>query len=160
MGVLGAVKRIFGGNDPGFEFRQNLALQAAADNPQGQPGNPIDDAIDTQRRISYLTVDTNVIGLCYNNKALQPLLAPLSPLNSTIILDKRQADLKRIRMENYFAMLKLTMDPTDFEANGFETIEGLRLYAHDRVNEAVDGWKGHLCTENVRRMEVQTKKMG
>lgn len=153
------LRGLFGKDNAGFEYSQNLTLQSCAEN-QSQPGSALEEAIEAQRRIAYLTMDSQIIGLCSGNKALQPLLGPLSPLNSTIKLDKHQADLKRIRLEGFFAMLKLTMNPNDFEANGYETVEGLRLYAHDRVSEAVDGWKGHLCTENVRRIEATTRKQG
>ena len=110
------------------------------------------------RKIGYLTIDETVLNFLNDNPELRPLLAPFSPLNSTIILNKHEASLKRIRFENLFALLKLTMEPATYEANGFEVLEGLRMYAHDRVSEAEEGWKGHLCTENVKRIEAHTEK--
>jgi len=157
MGVGGFIKKVLGKDDPGFEFRQNLALQeCVADG--NRPGNPLEDIAEMTRKIGYLTIDEQIIGLCQQNKSLNPLLAPFSPLNSTIILDKHQAGLKDIRFENLFSIMKLTMKQEDYEANGFEVIEGLRMYAHDRVSEAREGWKGRLCTENVKRTEVHTEK--
>ena len=159
MGFKSVVRKILGKDDPGFEFRQSLALQEAAGDAN-RPGNPLEEIAEMTRKIGYLTVDETIINLCQSNKPLNPLLAPFSPLNSTINLSKHEAGLKRIRFENLFSIMKLTMCPEDYEANGFEVIEGLRMYAADRVSEAQEGWKGHLCTENVKRTEVHTEKKG
>ncbi len=157
--VVRGVKRLLGKNDAGIEFRQAAAIQACGEE-SGRPGNPLEDIAEMTRKIGYLTIDETVIQLCLQNKMLNPLLAPFSPLNSTINLNKHEASLKRIRLENFFSILKLTMKPEDYEANGFEVLEGLRLYGHDRVSEAQEGWKGHLCTENVKTIGIHTEKKG
>ena len=102
-------------------------------------------------KMGYLVMDERLIEFLFSNPCLQPLIAVLSPVNSTTKLDKHEAELKRIRIENIFTMLKLTMDPKIYEANGMEMLDGLRMYAHDRVNDAADGWKGHIVTEQTRR---------
>jgi hypothetical protein len=149
--------KLFHREDKGLEFRQTLIHQEQQVDAN-RPGSAMEDLVEMTRKIGYLTIDENIINFLHNNASMHPLLAPFSPLNSTIILNKQQASLKRIRFENLFSILKLTMEPSTYEANGFEVLEGLRMYAHDRVSEAEEGWKGHLCTENVKRIEAHTEK--
>jgi len=59
-----------------------------------------------------------------------------------IVVVKRvsfRADLKRIRLDNHITLLKLTMDPDVYEANGLEMLEGERMYGHDRISGAEEG---------------------
>jgi hypothetical protein len=43
------------------------------------------------------------------------------------------------------------MDPKVYNANGLEILEGSRLFLHDRVSGADEGWIGHIATETTRR---------
>lgn len=157
MGLGSAIRRVFGKDNAGFEFPQNMALAGTGGDPQ-QPNSAVEEVMEMTRRIGYLTMDEQIIALCAGNKKLQPFLPIFSPLNNTIFLSKDQAMIKRIRLENFCTMMKLTMAPEDYEANGYELIEALRLHGHDRISGAVEGWIGHLCTENARKIEVTTKK--
>lgn len=131
---------------------------ACGDASSGGQGNAENEYIAMVAKMGYLVMDERVVSFLSNNPCMQPLLPVLSPVNSTTKLSGHEAELKRIRIENMFTMMKLTMEPEIYEANGMEMLDGLRLYAHDRVNDAVDGWKGHITTEQTRRYSVKEEK--
>jgi hypothetical protein len=119
------------------------------------------DYINTIGKVGYLLLDEQLITFLAENEFLNPLIALLSPVNSTSNLSKFEADLKRLRIENFFTMLKLTMPPEMYEKNGMEWLESLRLYSFDRVSDAENGWKGHIATEHVKViLSGESKKNG
>ena len=144
-------------DDGAIEFRRNMAITDANNDKTGQES----DYINTMGKMGYLLYDETVTTFLFENKPLQPLLPVLSPLNSTTNLSKFDAELKCIRMDNFFTMMKLTMNPADYENRGLEFLDGLRLFAMDRVSDARDGWKGHISTEVTKRLSVvEEKKKG
>ena len=50
------------------------------------------------------------------------------------------------------------MDPQVYNANGLEWLEALRMYGHDRISGAEDGWIGHIATETTRRHVFEERK--
>lgn len=139
-----------------INFERNIQL-TAADNQMKQ-NSPEADYIAMMGKMGYMVMDENFINLLFSNEMLHPLIPVFSPLNATIKLDKQQAELKRIRLENFISMLKLTAPPEVYNSNGMEVLDGMRLFGHDRVSEAVEGWKGHLVTEQVTKIQTQQLK--
>jgi hypothetical protein len=147
--------KIFGKKDDGhLEFKRQVVCNESMKNDNTAEN----DYINATGKMGYLLYDEQVTGLLFDNKALQPLIPVLSLVNSTTKLSPHQADLKRIRMDNFFTMMKLTMDPKTYEANGMEMLDGLRMFGHDRVSDAEEGWKGHITTEQTRRISVEERK--
>lgn len=132
--------------------KETTALQSE----QQQPGEQ--EYIELTNRAGFLITDQNVLNLFLNNPCLQSLVPVASPTNSVIKLNKYQADLKRIRIDNHICLLKLTMPPETYEANGLEVLEGSRLFLHDRVSGADEGWIGHIATETTRRHVFSEEK--
>jgi hypothetical protein len=157
MGIGRVVKKIFGKDDDALEFPQNMILGHTA-GEANSPSNPIEETQMMAQRIGYLTIDGPVLNVIALNPQLQDWLMYVTPLNSTAKLDKQQAKLQAARIEVAAARSKLLMKPSTYEANGYQIIEGLRNFAHMRTFEAIDGWKGHLCTENVKRIEAGVVK--
>ena len=139
---------IFGNNERRIEFQQQQRL-AVHSNEAANPGT--EEYVDLTNRAGFLITDENVLNLFIANKSLNSLVPIASPTNSVIKLSKHEAMLKRIRIENHICMLKLTMDPQTYNANGLEILEGARLFLHDRVSGAEEGWIGHIATETTRR---------
>ena len=154
MGILDLFRKK---DDGGLEFERNLALASEAGDSQ-KPTSPEADYAAMIGKMGFMIMDENVINFLYKNKVLHPYLFTFSPVNSTIKLSKHQSELKRIRLENQVVMTKLTMPPELYEANGMEIMDGVRLYGHDRVSEAEEGWKGHLVTEQVKVIDIKTTK--
>jgi len=156
--VLG-IKNPFKKDDNLLQFSQGL-VEAEVGGAAGKPESPEMEAWQLETKMKFMIKDEDVSNFLLQNKCLQPLVPVFSPVNATIKLNKQQAVLKRIRIENMITMMKLTMNPDVYEANGLEVLEGLRLYGHDRVSEAEEGWKGHLVTEQVKVIETRTEKKG
>ncbi len=158
MGVGGFIRKVFGKDKAGFEFTQNCALQETA-NEANRPSS-IDEGVEQNRRIAYLTRDENAINFFLANKGLEEFSLYASPLNTTVKLDKKQEKLARIRLENAIIKKKLLMNARDYEANGFEIMGAIRDFGHFRISGAVEGWIGHLCTENVKQLKVTASQKG
>lgn len=137
------------------EYERALVTTTTA-GETNKPSDPASDYIEMTGKMGYMVMDEIVIKILSENPYLQPLLFLFSQLNSTGKLDKHQAELKRIRLEKIITMMRLTMPEAMYEANGYETLATVRMFGHDRINEAVDGWKGHLVTEQVKKIEVRT----
>jgi hypothetical protein len=143
-------------DDHALEFRRNLVVSEVSADTQGR--NPEQEYIAMMGRAGFLLHDNIAMSLLLDNKGLQSLVPILSPVNSPIKLDKHQSELKRIRIDNHITLLKLTMDPEVYEANGLEMLEGYRMYGHDRVSGAEEGWIGHIATEQVRVIRSEELK--
>lgn len=142
-----------------LQFERGLiASEVAGDS--ARPTNPEADYINMMGKLGPMILDENVVNFLHRFTILHPLIPVFSPLNATIKLDKKQAELKRIRIDNMITELKLTMPVEVYDANGMEILDGLRLFGFDRVSEAVDGWKGHLTTEQVKVIRTEQEKKG
>jgi hypothetical protein len=140
-----------------IEFRR--AKQLAIHQTENQ-NSGADEYVELTNRAGFLITDQVAIGVLLDNPSLHSLVPILSPTNSVIKLSRYEADLKRLRLDNHIALLKLTMDPKIYEANGLEVLEGFRMYGHDRISGADEGWIGHIATETTRvhRFEETKKK--
>ena len=137
-----------------YKRAQRIAIsQTENQNPSGS-----EEFLEATNRAGFLITDEVVLTMFRDNPSLASLLLVGSPTNSVIKLDRHEADLKRIRIDNHIALLKLTMNPNTYEANGLEMLEGSRMFLHDRVNGAVDGWIGHIATETTRRHVFSEEK--
>lgn len=157
--MVGILDKIRGKDGGAIEFKRSQRL-AISQTENQNPGT--DEYMELTNRAGFLITDQIAIGVLIDNKnrvsALQSLIPILSPTNSVIKLSKHQADLKRIRLDNHIALLKLTMPPEVYEANGFEMAEGFRMYGHDRISGAEEGWIGHIATETTRRHVFSEEK--
>jgi hypothetical protein len=145
---LGIIDKIKGRNKEAIEFQRAERLSVHANENQN-PGT--EEYTELTNRAGFLITDENVLNLFMANKCLNSLVPIASPTNSVIKLSRYEADLKRVRIDNHICLLKLTMDPKVYNANGLEILEGSRLFLHDRVSGADEGWIGHIATETTRR---------
>ena len=136
-----------------FKRQERLAIY------QGESQEPgTQEYMELMNRAGFLLNDQPLMDFLMSTPALSDLEPILSPTNSTIKLSKFQADLKRIRLDNFITLKKLTMDPQIYNANGLEWLEALRMYGHDRISGAEDGWIGHIATETTRRHVFEERK--
>lgn len=157
MGLLNRLNPFKQKDDVGLQFRRELIL-AEASGEAARPHSPEADYVAMVGKMGFMVMDENIINFLYSNPLLHPFIPVFSPINATIKLDKRQEDLKRIRLENFLVERKLTMPPDVYDANGLEILDGLRIFGHDRISEAADGWKGHLVTEQVKVIETRSQE--
>lgn len=144
------------GKDPSYiDFKRQQVLtveQGEAQNPNAQ------EYIEAAAKAGLLISDQIATQVLLDNPSLSSLIPVLSPTNSVIKLNGHEADLKRIRLENHVCLLKLTMPPELYRGNGLEVLEGFRLYGHDRISGAMDGWIGHIATETTKVHRFEDKK--
>jgi hypothetical protein len=145
---LGIIDKLRGRNKDAIEFQRSERIAVHANENQN-PGT--EEYTELTNRAGFLITDENVLNLFIRNKCLNSLVPIASPTNSVIKLSRYEADLKRVRIDNHMCLLKLTMDPKVYNANGLEILEGSRLFLHDRVSGADEGWIGHIATETTRR---------
>jgi hypothetical protein len=155
--LVGFIDRLRGKDPSYIEFKraERIAVQT---NENQNPG--AEEYLELTNRAGFLITDQISIGALLDNPCLSSLVPVLSPTNSVIKLSPYQADLKRLRLDNHIALLKLCMPPEVYEANGLEMLEGYRMYGHDRISGAEEGWIGHIATESTRvhRFEEGKKK--
>lgn len=153
---MGILDLLFRNKDSSRVDYEHALVTATTAGETGKPNDVAADYVEMTGRMGYMVMDELIVKILSNNEYFQPLLFLFSQLNSTINLDKHEAKLKRIRLEKIITMMRLTMPEEMYEANGYETLATVRMFGHDRINEALNGWKGHLVTEQVKKIEVRT----
>lgn len=149
------INKIRGVNPDRIEFQRAQRL-AVTQNETASPGT--EEVLELTNRAGFLITDEKVLDLFTMNPCLNSLVPIASPTNSVIKLSRHEADLKRIRIDNHISLLKLTMDPKVYNANGLEILEGSRMFLLDRVSGAEEGWIGHIATETTRRHVFSEEK--
>lgn len=149
------LRRIFGKDEAGFEFPKNLALNELS-GPQNTPMN----ADESEQKIAYLLQDELTMKTLLANKMLQPYLFYAPAMNRAIKRDKRNAHIASCRVECGVIKDRCLMPASDYEANGSRVLDGLRVYLLDNITASIDGWTGHLATENVKQVKVTAEKRG
>lgn len=153
--------RLFGGGREKLEYKQSIQA-ATLQNEAQQPESPEMIYLQMMARIGYLTVDENVIKWLFSHPEFHSLIAALAPVNRTTHLTQHQAELNRIDFEILFSELKLTMPPDVYEAGAMEYLQGLRIFANNQINDAIEGRKLIALTQTAKRIELETaeKKKG
>ena len=123
-----------------------------------KPENPIEEQIEQAHRTSYLTTDPDILGFLGGNEITQEFRIIASPVSATINLTKRQEEIKRCRIEVEIAKAKCNIPTEELNKNGLPLLDGVRIFLHDQISGAREGWKGRLCTENVRQVKITTKE--
>ena len=136
-----------------FKRAERLAIHQGESQESGSQ-----EYMELMNRAGFLINDQPLMDFLLGTPALSDLEPILSPTNSVIKLSKYQADLKRIRLDNFITLKKLTMDPRIYNSNGLEWLESLRMYGHDRISGADEGWIGHISTETTRRHVFEERK--
>ena len=108
-------------------------------------------------KMGFMVTDELVIKLIWDEPHFHPLIPVFSIVNASGRITKKVADIMKLRLENIIARLKLTMKQDLVDRGGLDTLEGLRIYGYYRINEIIDGWKGHLITEQVKVIETRDK---
>lgn len=145
---MGLIDKLRGKDNAYIEFKRAKELAVTSNETQQEGGTQ--EYLELTARAGFLITDQIAIEPLLENPNLRSLVPILSPTNSVIKLSRHEADLKRTRLDNHIALLKLCMDPEVYEANGLEMVEGYRMYGHDRISGAEEGWIGHIATETTR----------
>lgn len=153
---MGLKERIFGKKDDlAFQFSA-AAAQTDLANPNNSPASQ--DYVDAAGRIGYLLDSPELQQLFVNH----PELNPLSPAFQSVIRTTKvnSIEAERMWLRYKIATLKLKADlASKYPQRDYSAIfMALDILFESIITDAKEGWKGHLSTESVRRLDVVLNK--
>lgn len=146
-------------DDRAFEFSAAAAQQDLA-NPANTQNSQ--EYVDTLGKIGYLLDSPTMQEFIMTNPYMRLLAPAFQAVIRTTNTNRFQAELMQMDYQILFCMAKLTMPPHVYEQGAMTLLQSLEVYSNSIVFDTIEGWKGHLCTENVRKIEVglnQRKKL-
>ena len=153
---MGLKERIFGKrDDSAFQFSAGAAQSDLA-NPNNSPNG--NDYVDVAGRIGYLLDSPELQHLFTNHQELNPLLPAFQSVIRTTKINAIEAERMWLRYK--IATLKLKADlASSYSQRDYSAIfMSLDILFESILSDAKDGWKGHLSTESVRRLDVVLNK--
>ena len=152
---MGLLDRLRKKDNSAFEFSAAAATQDLA-NPNNS--SPQQEYIDTVGKIGYLLNSPTMEQFFMTNKYMQVFIPAFQSVNSTTKLSSHEAEIAWLDFQIAFTMAKLTMPPNIYEQGAMGMFQSLEILASTQIADGRDGWKGHLITEQVRRLDVQLNK--
>jgi len=152
MGLLGLFRKK---DDKAFEFSASVAQQDVA-NPTNS--NQSQDYVDTIGKIGYLFDTPTMQDFFMNNQYMRVFIPAFQTVNRTTKLNSHEAEIMWLDFQILFTMVKLTLPPDVYEQGAMAMFQSLEILSATIISDGKDGWKGHLATENVRRLDVQLNK--
>jgi len=138
-----------------LSYGEEMALTEQSRRP------PMDeDMIYTLGRSVYMIMDPEVTALfTKKNSKFKTLLPAFSHLNRVSKIGPREAELLELDYEYLTIIHKLNMEEEEFESQTWQELEALKIFARHMINDAFNGWKGNLITEQIKtiRTEIQEK---
>lgn len=138
-----------------FEFSAGAAHQDLAN--QNNPSEE-QQQIETLGRIRHLLNSPTMERFFVENKYMQAFLPAFESVNRTTKINNQEARIMWLDFQILFLMGKLTMPPDVYEQGAMLMFQSLEIAASTIITDAKDGWKGHLLTEQVRRLDVALNK--
>jgi hypothetical protein len=151
MGILDLFRKK---DTSAFEFSAAAAHQDIA-NPNTSPAQ---DYVDTVGKIGYLLNSPTMEQFFMTNKYMQVFIPAFQSVNRTTKLSNHEAEIMWLDFQIAFTMAKLTMPPDVYEAGAMGMFQSLEILASTQITDGKEGWKGHLITEQVRRIDVALNK--
>lgn len=153
---MGLRERIFGRkDDTAFQFSANAA-QADLANPNNQ--NQEQEYYQTLNKLTYL-IDTPALQQFFvNYKELNDLIPAFQTPIRTTKINKREAEVMWLNYKILFLKKKAELYSLHPYEDFTALFLALEILADSIISDALDGWKGHLTTEQVRRLDVVLNK--
>ena len=136
-----------------FEFSAAAAQQELAN-----PSSNAQEYVDTIGKLGYLFETTAMQDFFMNNRNMRVFIPAFQTVNRTTNINEHEAQIMWLDFQTLFTMVKLTMPPDDYEQGAMAMFQSLEILASTIITDAKNGWKGHLATENVRRLDVALNK--
>jgi hypothetical protein len=138
-----------------FEFSA-AAAQTDISNPNNP--SPEQDYVAMLGKIGYLLNSPTMEKFFMEHPHLRMFVPAFQSVNRTTKLSANEAEIMYYDFQILFTMAKLTMPPDVYEQGAMGIFQGLEVLASTQITDGKDGWKGHLITEQVRRLEVNLNK--
>jgi hypothetical protein len=152
---LGFLKVFRKKDDTAFQFSA-AAAQTDLSNPN--QNNPEVDQIETLGKIRHLLNSPVMERFFLENKYMRVFIPAFESVNRTTKINNHEAEIMWLDFQILFLMAKLTMPPDVYECGAMTMFQSLEIAASTIITDAKDGWKGHLLTEQVRRLDVMLNK--
>jgi hypothetical protein len=152
LGILSLFRKK---DNTAFEFSAAAAQQDLA-NPNAS--GPAQEYVDTVGKIGYLLNSPTMEQFFMTNKYMQVFIPAFQSVNRTTKLSNHEAEIMWLDFQIAFTMAKLTMPPDVYEQGAMAMFQSLEILAGTQITDGKEGWKGHLITEQVRRIDVQLNK--
>jgi len=155
---------VFGRNkkeDKDEEFQRDLALTEQS----RQPTTP-EDYLYSLGRSVYMIMDPEV-GAILNPvdgngnpkpSVFRSLIPAFSHLNRTTKIGNKEAELLMLDYEYLSLIHKLNMEEDQYENEGWALLESLKIFARGIINDAREGFKARIATEQIKIIRTETEK--
>jgi hypothetical protein len=146
-----------------FRKKDETAFNFSAGAAQQDLGNPNQttpeqEAIETAGKIAYLLDSETMKQFFHDNPDFRVFIPAFQSVIRTTKINNHEAEMMWLNFKIMFLMKKAEM-PKKLYAQGAMTLfQSLTILADSIITDAKDGWKGHLTTENVRRLDVMLNK--
>lgn len=151
MGILSVLRPKK--DDTAFQFSA-AAAQSDLQNPQNNP----EEQLETLTKISHLLTSSIMEKFFLEHPHMQALIPAFDRVNRTTKITQHEAEIMWLDFKILFIKMKLTMPTEIFEQGATAFFSSLEILANSIITDARDGWKGHLLTEQVRRLDVALNK--
>lgn len=151
MVALGILDKFRHRDDRAFEFSAAAAQQDLA-NPTNS--NQAQEYVDTVGRLGYLFDSPIMQSFFMDNPRMRVFIPAFQTVNRTTNLSSHEAEIMWLDFQILFTMVKLTLPPDIYEQGAMSMFQSLEVLAGTIITDGKNGWKGHLATENVRRLDV------
>ena len=151
---MGLKELIFGRTNRAYEFAATTAQTEMA-NPQSQQAEQDYGAIVA--RVSYLLETPEMDQFLVSHKEMQDFIPAFQKVIRTTNISPREAEIMWLNYKIMFLTKKQTIPRTDYE-QVISLFQAFEILADSIISDAKNGWKGHLSTESVRRVEVALNK--
>jgi hypothetical protein len=152
---LGFLKIFRKKDDTAFQFSA-AAAQTDLANPN-QTNSEVEQ-IETLGKIRHLLTSPVMEKFFLENKYMQVFIPAFDSVNRTTKITDHEAEIMWLDFQILFLMAKLTMPPDVYEMGAMALFQSLEIAASTVITDAKGGWKGHLLTEQVRRLDVMLNK--
>lgn len=154
--LLGLKERIFGKrDDKAFEFSAGAAQTDLANPNQSSPEQQY---VDTVGRLGYLLDSPTMQEFFVNNEELRPLIPLFQSVIRTTKISRREGEIMWLGYKIASLKLKADLAATHPQKDYSSIFMALEVLFESIISDAIDGWKGHLATEQVRRLDVVLNK--
>ena len=153
---MGLKERLFGKkDDTAFQFSA-AAAQTDLANPSNSSQSQ--EYVDTIGKIGYLLDSTEMQQFFANNPEFGPLIPAFQIVIRTTKINSHEAQMMWLRYKVLTLKLKADL-ASKFPQKDYSAIfMALDILFESIISDAKDGWKGHLTTEQVRRLDVVLNK--
>jgi len=124
---------------------------------ESQPAVMTEEYINSLGRSVFMIMDPDVTRLLDDEEK-----PAFSHLNRVTNIGQKEADLQMLDYEFLSLVDKMNSNEDEYEDKGWKKSLSKRIFARSIINDAFNGWKGKIVTEQIKviRTQIEKKKKG